>query len=673
MLKAIKYFAIFLVVAFVAAIGFLYTLDVNKYKPEIIALVEKQTGRDFNIEGELKIVPSLVPKIGVSGVSFGNAKWGSAPEMLKVDKFEAQMAVMPLLTGEIQIQRLILNQPEILLETTSKGTGNWEVAGSSDKKEATESSSSLPALNVNEIKINQATIIYKNGKTKSVNNLFVDTISLKGKDADSPLDVLIKAKLDKLSIKADGQIGSITSLTGNKKFPVDLNLNLADVALTLKGELAKPLEAKGMNLHLLMNLSSTSKLSSITGSDVPDYGKFALDTMLSDTKSGYALNKLVLSLGENSFSGNLSAALGSRPALSGSLSTKSLNLDTLLGDGGKSSTSKSEKVFPSEPLPLQGLKSADLNLKLSADKLITSGYELTSTQATIKLNNGKLSLSPLKTSLIGGKLDGSFVLDGSNGKTASLNTNLAIKGLKPDSLPDIKQTLTGGATDATIKLSGSGKSVADIMGKANGQILVAVGKGSINNKTLNVAGADAIFGVLDMLNPSEKKDRSTLECGVIKFDIKDGIAKTDKGIALSTDKMNVVGSGEINLKTEKLDIGITPDAKGASGLSAAELAGLVRLGGTLANPSPRADTKAALKASLSAGAAVATGGLSLLAQSLLDSKGGNANPCDVALGKVTPKAAAKQEEKSTTTKAVEDVKDKAVDAVGGALKKLFGN
>lgn len=671
MLKAIKYLAILLVVGVIAAVVFLMTLDVNQYKPELIEVVEKQTGRDFNIEGDLKIVPSLVPKIGVSGVTFGNAKWGSAPDMLKVGKFEAQMAIMPLLTGEIQIQRLILNQPEILLETTTKGTGNWEIASTSDKKEASESSGSLPALNVNEVKINQAKITYKNGKTKTVNELVVDTISLKGKDADSPLNVLIKASLDKLAIKVDGQIGSIKSLTANENFPVDLNLNLADVAMTLKGDVAKPLEAKGLNLHLLMNLSSISKLGSITGSDVPDYGKLSIDTVVADTKHGYALNKLALVLGENSFTGNLSAALGKRPALSGSLSTTLLNVDALLGESSGGSASKSDKVFPSDPLPLESLKSADLNLKLSADKIIASNNELTGTQATIKLTNGKLSLSPLKTNLMGGKLNGSIVLDGSNGKTAGLNTQLTISGLKPDSLPDIKQTLTGGATDAKITLSGTGKSVADIMAKANGQILVTVGKGSINNKTLNLAGADAIFGVLSMLNPGAKKDSSTLECGVIKFDIKDGIAKTDKGIALSTDKMNVVGSGEIDLKTEKLDIGITPDAKGASGLSAAELAGLVRLGGTLANPSPKADTKAALKASLSAGAAVATGGLSLLAQGLLDAGSSDANPCDVALGKVTPKAA-KKEEKAAPVKAVEDVKDKATEAVGGALKKLFG-
>ena len=72
--------------------------------------------------------------------------------------------------------------------------------------------------------------------------------------------------------------------------------------------------------------------------------------------------------------------------------------------------------------------------------------------------------------------------------------------------------------------------------------------------------------------------------------------------------MNVIGSGTIDLKTEKLDIGITPKAREGTGISVGQLAELVRVRGTLANPKPGVDTMAALKAGAGAGAALATGG-----------------------------------------------------------------
>ena len=136
--------------------------------------------------------------------------------------------------------------------------------------------------------------------------------------------------------------------------------------------------------------------------------------------------------------------------------------------------------------------------------------------------------------------------------------------------------------------------------------------------------------------------------------------------------MNVYGGGTINLKTEALDIGIKPKAQEGVGLNLSQLAGLVRIGGTIANPAPKADTKAALSAGLSAGAAIASGGLSLLGEGALSgSSKDSGNPCDIALGIAPMKKAEKPTtEKSTVEKTTSTVKD-AASAVGDKLKSLF--
>jgi hypothetical protein len=138
--------------------------------------------------------------------------------------------------------------------------------------------------------------------------------------------------------------------------------------------------------------------------------------------------------------------------------------------------------------------------------------------------------------------------------------------------------------------------------------------------------------------------------------------------------MNVIGSGTINFKTEQLDLGVTPQAREGTGISAGQLAELVRLSGTFANPTIVPDTKAALKAGLSAGTAVATGGLSILAQGLFDRSTADDDPCATALGIKTAKSTVAEKappEKSTTDKAVDSVKE-AGTAAKDKLKKLFG-
>ena len=107
-------------------------------------------------------------------------------------------------------------------------------------------------------------------------------------------------------------------------------------------------------------------------------------------------------------------------------------------------------------------------------------------------------------------------------------------------------------------------------------------------------------------------------------------ATTDKGIAAQTGKMNLIGSGVINLKTEELEIQIHPKAREGLGIGAGTLAQLVRVGGTLAEPKPEPDPVGVLKTGASIGAAVFTSGLSLLAEGLFRHVTADKSPCVTA-------------------------------------------
>lgn len=125
-----------------------------------------------------------------------------------------------------------------------------------------------------------------------------------------------------------------------------------------------------------------------------------------------------------------------------------------------------------------------------------------------------------------------------------------------------------------------------------------------------------------------------MSCAAVRFVIRDGVATADNGIAMRTDKVDVLGSGTVNLRNEHLDLGIKPQARGGVGLSlSTPLAGLVRVNGTLANPSMGIDTTGTLKTAVSVGAGVATGGLSTIGGLLVDKMGGDTDPCLTALGK----------------------------------------
>ena len=670
--KVIKILAGLFVVVMIGIAIVISTLDVNQYKGEITQAVEDATGRKLDIDGDIGFKISLIPTVVINDLKFANASWGSKPDMLSLDKFEVQVSLMPLLSGNIQVNRVILLAPEILLETDKKGVGNWVLdIEQTEEKVSTPSESDmpLPAIVVNEVHIENARITYKDGVTGKETKVVIENIETKSDSFDDPLSVLVKVVYNEIPVKIEGTLGSVNQLKANEKYPVDLDIDTSDAKIGLHGLVAKPMEGKGLDLEINFNVASLSKLSKLAETELPALGPISLIGKVSDGKDSYSIKGMKLQAGKTDLSGDLTANLaGKRPALAANLSSNSIDLVELSGgETVAKKEAKKERVFSPDPLPLEGLKSVNANVTINAKQIKTSSLILTKTKIVLTLKNGNLSIKPLSTLVAGGSLNGNIGLNAS-GKTAKMVTDISIKGLELSQLEYYKGKLTGGKTDVTIKVKGSGNSVSQIMAGLNGKLLAKIGKGELKESTTKAASTD----LFSMLNPSGTREGTLVECGVVNFNIKDGIATADKGIAVDSNKMNVIGSGTIDLKTEKLDIGITPQAQEGAGVSVGQLAELVRLRGTLANPKAGVDTMAALKAGAGAGAAVATGGLSILAQGLYDKSTADEDPCAIALGQKPAKTAeaSKEPEKSTTTKAVDTVKD-AGSAVSDTIKGWF--
>lgn len=80
---------------------------------------------------------------------------------------------------------------------------------------------------------------------------------------------------------------------------------------------------------------------------------------------------------------------------------------------------------------------------------------------------------------------------------------------------------------------------------------------------------------------------------MVRYDIKNGMAKTEKGIAIETDKLLIPGTGNINLKNEQLallvestlkDDVVAGSLKSLITMGDVSLAGLVQVGGRWRSP-----------------------------------------------------------------------------------------
>lgn len=665
---------------------YIANLDANEYRGVIEQAAKDATGRDLTIAGDMDFAVSFTPALVVEDVALSNAEWASAEKMVRLKRLEVQVGLLPLLSGNIDVHRVVLNAPEIMLETDKNGRGNWEfqtakadTAAPSDSGAAGDSGSAATALpSIGEIRIEGGRVHFKDGA--SGQETIVGPVDLTGRaeSPNDPLELSLNAVVNEIPISLVGQVGPLTALLGgDRRADLDLTLEALGMKILANGSMAAP----QVDVAIDVSASDLAELRTLAGDAVPTGQSLKLTGQVSAGPEAVKLSGLSLTLGDSDLTGDATISLtGPRPRIDAKLQSRQLNIAALLppgaDDGGATSGqggagggggSGSNKVFPNDPLPLDGMKAVDANVEISVDKAILPNLTLNASVASIALKDGKLDLKPVRTNVAGSPVETSVALNASR-DTPTLAFNLMAE--KFDFGEALKQTgttdLLEGNGDIAVDVNGRGQSVAAIMASLNGSTNVLMGQGRMRTQAFDtlVGGLSSVMGKLF----SDKSEWTVVNCAANRFAIKDGVA-TSQVMLFDTEYSTVVGKGDVNLGKETLALVVTPQSKSPT----LNLSVPIKVGGTFAEPSFAPDELAVARR---------VGGLlgsTLFPPAALLSLGdlgtGEDNPClKIASGEQKP-AGAQESAPSPVDdakKALEDPK-KAIEGAGNALKKLFGN
>ena len=518
--------------------------------------------------------------------------------------------------------------------------------------------------------------------------------------------------LDTLShIEDFGPLKFTFELAGaDKKFMLenlDLKLGRKDlVEVLLKGTISDLLAVQGMNLEFIARGSDMSNFKKMGGPEIPFKGAFDITAQVNDPEPNvYKIPSFNATVGENNQSGWLELDFSAdRPRLTGQLSSDKLDLRPLLAQDKDKSTEKAptgkplvkkdkesktrtqstksgaqhDKVFSDEPLQFKGLHVIDADLKFRDKQVLLPNLALDDVIFDFRLKNGHLEIKPFKFSIGGGKADVQFALQ-SREKPAVLAATLDIDQLAIGPMLDKLeyQRSVEGNMDAALNLDSTGNSVAALMAGLNGSTRIAMSEGRVASAYLELVEKYLGSGILGMLNPfQEKREYTPLNCFVTEIDIKDGLAGVM--MVMDTDRTTIISAGDVNLKTEGLDLGLKPTPKKGAmpanvSFSFNQLSQPFRLGGTLAHPHLAIDAgRTAFVIGKIAGA-VALGPVGIAAF-FADVSVGKQDACAVALGKTEikgqPSGQKKAEDSSKETATGDEKKeDKKSD---GIFRRLFG-
>ncbi len=234
-----------LIVALLAGLAAVSPFFLNKYKDPILTRVEKSVDRKIEL-GDIRL--TLLTGIGLrlSDLTVGNAEGFRDEPMVAMKGLDLKVKLLPLFRKKVEVVRVILQEPRIVIEKDQKGVFNFaDLAGGTQKappeQEPSASSDASPpaalaGLLVSRIRITGGHLAYYDAGSPmlqegaKVENLNVDleNVSL---DQAIPFSLSFGFNRKETDIRLSGTIGPVGRNLDVEAMPLSLQMAVHDFDL----------------------------------------------------------------------------------------------------------------------------------------------------------------------------------------------------------------------------------------------------------------------------------------------------------------------------------------------------------------------------------------------------------------------------------------------------------
>lgn len=575
------------VVLLIAAGVVISLIPLDSYKGEIQARVKEATGRDLRIDGDISL--SLFPPVAVSveDVGFANAPGATTPEMATIDRLDVALQILPLLGGEVAIDRFILEGPVINLEIDEQGRANWQLqtaeaeaapAPSAESGEESTGGAAVSDLRLGDVRIVDGTLNFvnrQNGQEIMVSDV---NMSLSLPSLAEPFAADGSAVWNGEEIALEIEAASPRALMAGETTEVAMNVESSPVTFTFDGA-ARNAEALGLQGPLTLDVPSIRELAEWTGNplELPGegLGPFNVSGQLEMTGAKVALTEATLKLDEINGEGQFSVdATGAKPMIKAELTVDRLNVNPYLppeqpaaeageagGTDGGAAGGDAGGEWSDEPIDVSALDALNADLAFNAGGIQYRDVQIGQSRLTVVLQDAKLTADLAEMQLYEGSGKGTVVLDGSQGAPAvSADFDLANFQAGPflNDLAKFDRLL--GTTETQISVRGTGASQRELVSNLNGNGSVMFRDGAIKGVNIAAMIRNISTGALgEGFDEAAQTDFAELSG---TFTIDQGIVRNDD-LSMVAPLLRMTGAGEIPLPSRTVDYVVRPKLVGS--------------------------------------------------------------------------------------------------------------
>ena len=597
-----------LVLFVIAVVGFLYTFNANDYKQELAEFAEKIAGRPVNIAGDIDI--SLYPWIGikVDNVAIENHPGFSKKTFASIGQFDIKIEIKPLLQKRLNIEKLVVHGLTVNFEKNAGGENNWSDFMATSRSDDVESKFGLAGLAIGGIEVTDANLAWLDVNTDKqfkVSKMKLVTESvIKGQ----PLPVTFKAYIESNQPVWQGPVLVKTKLEFNENSPVfnanelklivkallpSSTLERVSVAMMTNGEVnvqaetVKLSKARISVLGLLMTgdldienifsmpviqgplkvkpfeaqkLAKRFKITLPQMANTQSLKKISLTTLFKTDFDSIYLDNISANVDESRVNGFVHVVGMAQPVVSYDLDIDNISLHDYR-------TLDSESDQDEIPLPLDLIRSADLEGTFDIETVTVDDIELTKFHIVSDIKNGTLTANPVTMLVDESEVSATMQLDASGIPEAVFTVKVNNVDAKTSINPLLK-TITGdealkleGMVNADASLQATGMSVTALKNSTKGTIRINMDKTIVQGIDLDHTSRSVVADYANKNNfrtrrsfvTEYKPDRKT------EFNNLSAIFNVSNGKLLNNDLLlvsenaNISGSGSIDFINKKLD------------------------------------------------------------------------------------------------------------------------
>ena len=556
----------------------------NWLRSPIANYLSVKVGRPVAIAGDLRGEWSFKPLLSADTVSVGNAHWSSEPLMARAQRIDVRVNLLSLLSGPVALPEVTLVQPRVLLERREDGNGNWHLEGPG----------AVPAIG--RLNIEDGVVQFRHPEVGT--DVTINVASSAASDAGAtPVHFSGSGKLRNNPFTIEGDAASLLALEHqNKPYALNVSARAGSTSGRFEGTIV-PGQIDNVDGSLTLQGRDLSQLYPTVPVPFPWTPPYRVSGRLKHGGHLWTFHEFTGKVGDSDVAGNFALDRSRAvPRVDADIVSQLLNYKDLgglvglpPGDAPASARTAAQskeaakrelsaRVLPTRPYDLEQLRAVDAKVRFKGKRFMASNLPLDDMKMTIDLQGGVLKFDPVDFGVAGGHVVYTLVLDARE-KLIKTRADVTARSVElKQILPEIKPPKgSAGKVGGRARLTGTGNSVADMLGSSNGEVALVSAGGDASELAIVLTNLDLARAAQLLIRGDTN---SPIHCIVADF-VADNGKMAVRTLVMDTEAEKILGEGSIDFAKERYDLKLNAQSKKASVLA---LRGPILVDGTFMSP-----------------------------------------------------------------------------------------